>query len=212
MQVSRTLLLSVLTLYLIIFGMPYDSKGYDWEKARQIFVEQPNRPTYEELAAEIGCAPGSLARLSSEQGWPALRAQHMERQLVAADASAVLLEAVKADRTILTGFTSLAIVMIAALTRCVESVEDDKAPQTKAQALNTCAFAMKNCADGLRAVGLIGISKTLDTGKDGNGRWNPEMLQQINVTVQNLQAQAKPEPVQVTKADPPGDQPSVPNA
>lgn len=172
----------------------FTSKGYDWAKAREIFVGRAQRPTYDELAVEIGCAPGSLARISSEEGWPALRAQHMERQLVAADASSVLLDAVRADRTILTGVTSLAIVTLAALHRCVESVKDEKAPQTKAQALNTCSFALKNIADALRAAGIVGISRTLDAaGKDGSNRWNPEMLQQINVTVQNLQAAAKSE-------------------
>lgn len=188
--------------------MGFAPKGYDWEKARKLFVESPTRPTYDEIAIEIGCAPGSVARLSGDEGWPALRAQHMEAQLVASDASAVLLAAVKADRTILTNFTSLALVMLAALARCVESVEDDKAPQTKAQALNTCSFAMKNTADALKAIGLIGISRTLDSGgKEANGRWDPAMLNQINVTVQNLQAaqtSGAVMPAQVTQSETPG--------
>lgn len=171
--------------------MAFTAKGIDWVAARAVFVERPQRPTYEELAKEFDCAAGSLARLSSEEGWPALRAQHMDAQLEKADASAVLLAAVKVDRTMLNGLASFAVVTIASLTRCVESIADEKAPQTKAQALNTCCFAAKNLADALRAVGIIGVSKTLDgEGKMDNGRWDPKMLQQINIQVGAMAAQA----------------------
>ncbi len=188
--------------------MPFAAKGIDWDAVRKTYVERPQRPTYDELALEFACAPGSLARLSSEEGWPALRARYMESQMVAADASAVILAAVRADRTILTNVTSLAILMLEKLSRCVESVQDEKAPQTKAQALNTCSFAMKNLTDALKNVGLIGVSKTLDqAGKEGNNQWDPKFLQQINVTVQNLKQQDA-QPAATVEASPPEQTPT----
>ena len=115
----------------------------------------------------------------------------MDSQLEKADASAVLLRAVKADRTIITGYASFAVVTIARLTAIVEGVDDKKASATQAEAINTCTFAAKNLADSLKSLGIIGIAKTLDVeGKENNGRWNPGVLSQINLTVQNLVSQA----------------------
>lgn len=168
--------------------MAFASKGIDWDGARQMFVETPERPTYEQIAQRFGCHVGAVGRMSADGGWPALRAQHMEAQLAKADAQSVILHAVKADRTIVTGFASFAVVTIARLTATVESIDDARAPQTKADAINTCTFAAKNLADALRSVGIIGVAKTLNEGKEANGQWNPEMLTQINLVVQTLAA------------------------
>ena len=60
---------------------------------------------------------------------------------------------------------------------------------TRANTLNTVSFAMGNVARALKEVGVVGIPKALkeSAGVDsGNGRWNPQMLQALNVTVQNI--------------------------
>jgi hypothetical protein len=118
-----------------------------------------------------------------------LRAAYFERQLAKADASAVILAAVNADRTITSGFLSFAVVTIARLSQIVESVDESRAPATKADAINTCTFAARNLAESLRSIGIMGIARTLDRAKEDNGRWNPGMLNQINVVVQGLQGQ-----------------------
>jgi hypothetical protein len=110
----------------------------------------------------------------------------MEAELVKADASAVILEAVKADRTIVHGITSFAITMIASLSRCVESVKEENSASTKAQALNTASFAMKNLAEALKHVGIVGLPRGLanEGAQGGNGKWDAKILNQINLTVQ----------------------------
>lgn len=188
----------------------FGSKGYDWEKGRKLFIESAVRPTYEEVAKEVGCAVGSVSRLSAEEGWPALRAQHFEQALAKADASAVILEAIKADRTIVTGITSFAITMVASLSRCVESIKEENSASTKAQALNTASFAMKNLAEALKAVGIVGIAKKLGEDGSGNGgRWDPKILNQINLTVQQAKDGLKVVEGATTEVEAKADKPSV---
>lgn len=171
--------------------MPFAAKGIDWDAAQRAFVERAQKPSYDELGTEFGCAGGSLARLSSENGWPALRARYHESQLTAADNATALLAVVRGDRTLVTGYLSLAVVTLATLQSIVETVQrtEGKAPATMADAVNTCMFAAKNLADALKSAGILAAAKLVERGVT-EGRWNPEMLQQINVTVQNLQAQA----------------------
>ena len=168
--------------------MPIASKNIDWNSARAAFVERNPRPTYDELAIEFHCAPGAVGRVSSQEGWPALRASYLDAQLVKADASTVLLEACKADRTIARSYASLAVVSLARLIGIVESIPEERAAETKANAINTCMFAAKNLADALRSAGILGVSKTLNgAGKEDNGRWDNGLLQQINVNFTGLQ-------------------------
>jgi hypothetical protein len=113
----------------------------------------------------------------------------MDSQLLKADAAGIMLEACKVDRSLLHKAASVALAAFDALAECIASIKPDNAAQTKAQAINTASFAFKNLADGLRSLGIIGVSRTLDKAGDaGNGRWNGEMLQQINVNLTGLQA------------------------
>lgn len=203
---------------------PVPSKGIEWEKARKLFIESTPRPTYGELAALIGCAEGSLSRLSSEQGWPALRAQYMERRLAESDATGQIAQALSVDRTLVDGVSSVAIVSLSALSRTVEGIKDEQAASTKANVLNTCSFALKNIAESLKAVGLVGLSKRLEGASNGkDGQWDPKLYQQINLTVQTLASrqeegkvggateEAKPvAPVQIDPTTPPLGRPTPP--
>lgn len=171
-------------------------KTVDWQPVREAFVRRPTRATYDELSVEFAVSPAAVARVAADEGWTALRARYLESQIQASDAAEIVLNMARGDRTITTAYLSLAIVVLATLQGVAETVRNsENAPSTKADALNTCAFAAKNMADALRSVGIIGAGKVLGDGaQKENGRWNPEMLQQINVTVQNLTAQQASKP------------------
>jgi len=175
--------------------MAFPIKHIDWSGARKAFVERPQRPTYEELSVEFGCASGSIGRISADEGWPALRAAYLDAALQRADAGSVLLEACKSDRTIARGYSAAAIVILSRVVAAVESVDESRAAATKLDAYNTASFCLKNLADALRSAGIIGVARSLEAaGKELNGQWNPQMLQNINVVVQGLQAAASAAP------------------
>jgi hypothetical protein len=110
----------------------------------------------------------------------------------------VLLEAVQVDRTIIRAMRDLALVGFEKIKTVMESVDvgagdtkKQRSPQAKLDAINTASFAAANFCRALKDVGIVGLPKGLSQeGKEGNGRWNPQMLSQINLTVQNLTAQA----------------------
>ena len=186
--------------------MPFVAKPSRIVEARAAYVERLERPTYAELSTEFTIPMGTLSVTSANEGWPVMRASFMEAQLAKADASGIILRAIKADRTILERASSVALLALEKLAVCIESVSPENAAGTQASALNTASFAFKNVLDGLKSAGLIGISKTLnDSGKDGNNQWNPATLNQINVTVQGLQAavSAGPKATEATPASAP---------
>ncbi len=168
------------------------ARTIDWEPLREAYIERPQRPTYVELEEEFGVKNNTIARCASEEGWPMLRASFLERKVKESDASAIILAAVQVDRGLVRSVANFALVTIARCTTAVELVDESKAAATKLDAYNTATFAVKNICDSLRSVGIVGLPKGMaDNGKEDNGRWNPQMLQQINLTVQNLTAQAK---------------------
>lgn len=197
--------------------MVAQAREIDWLPLRASFIERPVRPTYEELGAEFGVKTSTVARCASDEGWVSLRAAKLEQKAKECDALAVMIEAAKVDRTILREVADYALVSIRAIKAAVEDVESPRAeggmraPNTRLEAHNTANFALHNLAKALHELGVVGVGKTLPAaGKEDNGRWNPEMLQQINVTVQNLQGQAagaKAEPVPVAPAPGPTDLP-----
>lgn len=143
------------------------------------------------MEREFGVKQATIARAASEEGWPTLRAAFLERKCKEADASAVLLAAVQVDRNVVRSVAQFALVTIARCTTAVELVDEERAPSTKLEAYNTASFAVKNICDALRSAGITGLPKGLaDNGKEDNGRWNPQMLSQLNVTIQNLHEKA----------------------
>ncbi len=137
-----------------------------------------------------------------------LRAAHLEAQLRQGDAAVALLRAAKMDSAIMASFTNLALETVRKLQEIVDQVESKKSVNTRANTLNTVSFAMGNIARALKEVGVVGIPKALkeSAGVDsGNGRWNPAMLQSLNITVANLMqpsaAAASQEAVSVVQGD-----------
>jgi hypothetical protein len=188
--------------------MAVPQRSVDWQPLRDAFVQRSPRPSYSELSAEFNVPITTISICASEEAWTSLRAQFLETRLREADASAVLLEAIKIDRTLIRTVSDLALVALNRLKHEIERLTDEKAPSTNVEVLNTCSFAAANFTRALKDTGVIGLPKGMSAeGKELNGRWNPEMLQQINVTVQNLTAQTKGEtvvPAQVTQSDTPG--------
>lgn len=164
----------------------------DWQPVRTAYVERATRPTYVELEEEFGVLQNTIARCASEEGWPSLRAAFLERKVKESDAHEVILAACQVDRQVVRSVANFALVTIARCTTAVELVDEKKAPATKLSAYNTASFAVKNVCDALRAAGIVGLPKGLaDNGKMDNGRWDPGMLQQINLTVNAIAQQPK---------------------
>ncbi|MEN9677392.1 MAG: hypothetical protein RIS76_3288 [Verrucomicrobiota bacterium] len=139
-----------------------------------------------------------------------LRAAHLEAQLKQGDAAVALLRAAKMDSAIMASFTNLALETVRKLQEIVDQIESKKSVNTRANTLNTVTFAMGNIARALKEVGVVGIPKALkeSAGVDsGNGRWNPAMLQSLNITVANLMQPSAPaasqEAVSVVQGDDP---------
>lgn len=183
--------------------MAISSRLIDWKPLRDAFVTRSPRPTYQELSEEFNLPLGSIGTCAAEEAWTSLRAQYLETKLKEADASGVLLEAIKIDRTLIRAVADLALVALNRIKHEVERLTDERAPTTNIEVLNTAGFAAANFTRALKDSGIVGLPKGMAAdGKEANGRWNPEMLQQINVTVQNLTAQqaaTKAEPQTVTQ-------------
>ena len=168
------------------------ARPVDWPKVRDAFIRRPERATYAELAAEFDLNENRIKRCAADEGWTALRAAYLEEQLRVCDAGEILLAAVKVDGAIVHNFSDLALITTQQLKEIVTSINPERAPQSRADVVNTCMFALCNLARALKEVGVVGIPKGLaDGAQKENGRWNPSLLSQINLTVQNLTAEAK---------------------
>lgn len=165
---------------------------------RRAFVERPERPLYDELAKEFGVAPERITRAARDDGWSTMRAAFMEERLKQADAAMVLVNAAKREGAVTHAFTSAALEVCAQVHTVVQDLSKKKmAEATRANTLNSCAFTLSNLANALARVGVVGLPKALkdSAGVDsGNGRWNPAMLQALNVTVQNIMGPQRPVP------------------
>ena len=165
----------------------------DWLALRRAFVERPERPLMADLSAEFGVSVDRINRSSHDEGWATLRASHLGERLKVADAGVAILAAAKADTAVTRAFTDTAIEVIREVHGVVTRLGSKKiAETTRANTLNTCAFTMSNLANALARVGVVGLPKSLkeSAGVDsGNGRWNPQMLAALNVTVQTIVGQ-----------------------
>lgn len=169
--------------------MTLPRRNIDWQPLREAYVQRPSRPSYDDLSTEFAVDVQAIYRASADEGWPALRNAWLESQAKAADATEIILAAVKGDRAVSQAYLSLALVTLSRLQRVIESIPDDRAASTQTDIMSNAMFAARNLADALKSVGIIGIARAMNgAGKEDNGRWNPEMLQQINVTVQQLTA------------------------
>ena len=169
------------------------------ENVRKAFIERSQRPTYNELAGEFGIPHSTIGKYAAQESWIALRAERLEKKVVASDALATIDEAIRVDKTLTRGFSDGVILVLEKVKEAINSVADERAPQTKLQAYNTASFTLLNLSNTCKNIGLVALGKKLDdAGKEDNGRWNPQLLNNINLTINGLREKA----AQEVKAEP----------
>lgn len=168
----------------------------DWPALRAAFIDRPERPTVEDLSTEFGVSAPRIQRAMRDEGWPALRAARLDSALRSSDAVKALLDAARTEGTVQRAMSNLALEVIGQLHEVSTSAKAvGKAENTRANTLNTVTFAMRNLAGALKDVGLVGLPRALKAQAgmaDEQGRWNPAMLQSLNVTVQNIVGTGSP--------------------
>ena len=168
------------------------------ENVRKAFIERAQRPTYNELAGEFGIPHSTIGKYAAQESWIALRAERLEKKLVASDALATIDEAIRVDSTLTRSFSDGVILVLEKVKETINGVDEDRAPQTKLQAYNTASFTLLNLSNTCKNLGLVALGKKLDdAGKEQNGRWNPQLLNNINLTINGLREKAKAEPAPV---------------
>lgn len=171
-------------------------QSVDWVSLREAFITRHERPTLDDLSVEFGVSVGRLNRAMQDEGWSALRAARLDEALRSSDAVKALLDAARTEGTVQRAMSNLAMEVIGQLHEVSTAAKaTGKAENTRANTLNTVTFAMRNLAGAMKDLGLVGLPRALkgQTGMaDEQGRWNPAMLQSLNVTVQNLVSTAAP--------------------
>ncbi len=186
-----------------LFVPARDAETY--ENLRRSFVDADQKPKMSELAEKFNIPIGTVYRRASEEQWNEQRAARLQKLELEGDAKALIVSAAnRVDATVMRAFSEVVLVSLQALTVAIQRIPEDQAASTQVQTISGASFAFLNLANGCKALGIVGFAKELgQLGKEANGRWNPEMLQQINVTVQNLQAQAEGGKVAPTAAPAP---------
>jgi len=172
-------------------GLPR-SNTINWAAAREAFISRPERPKLADLANEFGTDGIRLGRVCNDEGWPALRAARLDAALRSSDAVKALLDAARTESTVQRAVSNLALEIVQQLQEVTaEAGKASKAENTRANTLNTVTFALRNLTGALKEVGLVGLPRGLKQAgmADEQGRWNPAMLQALNVTVQNIVGQ-----------------------
>ncbi len=187
----------------------------EWQPIRDAFVNRTPLPSYTELSGEFAVSPQSISRCANEENWAELRLTRVQNQLKEAGASELILKAIQGEgqllqksRELATKFCTTAELLLEELTN---QKEGDSKISTRISTLNNLGFALSNISRFIEAVGLVGMPQDLRNAKragvDSAGQpWEKGMLQQINVTVKNIQAaaeatKAEPAPVDLPKAD-----------
>lgn len=166
---------------------PTPPREINWPALRKAFIERPERAAYAELGAEFNVSEVRIRRAACDEGWATLRAAHLEARLKEGDAAVAILQAAKVDGAVIRAFGDVALEVIRKVHEVVQQVESKKSVNTRANTLNTCSFTLSNLANALHRIGVVGLPKQLkDAAGEANGRWNPQMLTALNVTVQNL--------------------------
>ena len=159
---------------------------------REHFITATDRPTYEQLSEEFGVGASSIKNWAADESWVALRIAHQEKQCQQSDALGVVLKASVIDRRAIESCSDAVLRGFQAISRIYDQINFDRAATTNSTVVNTLTFATKNLSEACWRVGIIGLPKGLaDAGKSDNGRWNPELLQQINITVAAAAERAK---------------------
>jgi hypothetical protein len=172
-------------------------RKHDWPTIRTAYVSESPRPSYAELSDRFGVPLGTLTRVSSDEGWPDLRAKRLELAVSQSDSLEVIQRAGKMDTAVSDMGKDVALAALAGLLRTMEMIEADKElkPRARVDMLNTVSFALQNTANACHRLGIIGLPEALkraaNGGPDGNGngQWSPQMLASLNVTINGMQTE-----------------------
>jgi len=167
-------------------------RDFKWEEAREAFVSRGVKPSYDEISTEFSIPLSTVRLAAMDEGWPMLRANKVNAALEAVNAGEQILTALKSSRAIVSAGENVGIIALQKITQLLEDVinDKDKAVSTRANNLNTISFAISNVAKAMKDLGIVGFAKGLQDEGAPNGKWRPELLNQINITVQNLTKQA----------------------
>ena len=174
------------------------------EVVRRTFIEAEERPTYEKLADEFSVPLNTIKNWAAEEGWQRMRMANLEMLAEKGDALGVLVRAAKIDRSLVDAAANNLLLAHERITQCLSDIDCKRAVSSRSQTINTLTFALLNLANTAKAAGLVGMPKGLgDEGKSGNGQWNPQLLNQINVTVNTLKEKAAATQAAATAVDEP---------
>ena len=179
----------------------------NWAIIREEYLSESPAPTYTELADRHGVSTMLISRMAGEEQWPQARLKRQQLALEKANAGQIIAEAISAEREVIDKAKSLAIKLLSAVELAIEQVAalaDSEGKEKKMLDLaNTASFCLLNTSNAMKALGVVGLPKALnDAGKSGNGQWDKQLLQQINVTVQGLTASETQRKVDIVETAP----------
>lgn len=185
------------TVHQLTMGFtPVDHK---WDEALEFYLSSSPCATYVSVAERFEIPVGTLGRAASEEDWPALRKKRQELALLESNAMQMLTEAAQKGTAVPGMAGEVAMVIFAGLLTHLGQMEKATCkPSYAVQVYQNASFCLLNTANACKSLGIVGLPKELaELGKshggvDGHGKWDKQLLQQINVTVQGLTAQAQP--------------------
>lgn len=175
-----------------------------YSELRKAFVEGTPKPTFKELSERFGVPDRTISWRAADEQWNELRAAHMQQQQANGDALSLINQAVsRTDVRLIRAFSDTCILALENLARIMQEIDPNLKPSTRISIIKDASFGFLNLASGSKSVGLVSVERNLEKlGKEDNGRWNPQMLSQINLTIQNLQAkEAASKPAESPKMD-----------
>lgn len=165
----------------------------DWQPIRNAYIDRPERPTFAALSVEFNVPGASINRCSNDEGWAFMRAQRLKVAETQSDAIDIIKASV-GQTLVADASRDTALSMIKGAGEIIVSIcESDKSDAVKSNVLSNLGFALANTSKLITAAGLVGLPKKLTDaiakGEGANGKeWTTGLLQQINVTVNGLQA------------------------
>lgn len=164
------------------------------ETLRAAFIDRETRPTYEDMSKEFNVPLNTVKNWAASENWQKMRLSAQEKLAEKSDALAIMLRAVKIDQRVVEAFANVVLLGFEQMSRVLLDIKPENAASSRAQTINTVMFAAKNAADGCKTMGLVGLPKELaGAGKEDNGRWNPGLLSQINLTINGMAAKVDAE-------------------
>lgn len=171
----------------------------DWPPIREAYITRSPLPSYTELSEEFPVSTQSISRCANEEGWAEMRLARIQGQLVKAGASELILESIKDEGKLLQSSRLTASNAVEAANLIIERItlnSDETKDSTRATTLNNVCFALANLGRFIESIGIVGMAGRIkgakQAGESSDGQpWEKGMLQQINVTVKNIQAEAE---------------------